>query len=76
VPAQKLEIFSTATDNQRTVLIKVFQGEEAWTKHNTLLGTFELSGIPPAARGVPQIEVIFELDTDGIMRVAARDKER
>lgn len=76
MPAKRSESFSTATDNQHTVTIKVFQGEKALTKDNILLGTFELSGIPPAARGVPRIQVLFEIDNDGILKVAAQNKEK
>ena len=67
-------MFSTAVDNQPTVLVKVFQGEQPMTKDNHLLGEFELSGIPPAPRGVPQIEVTFEIDANGIVRISAADK--
>lgn len=65
--------YTTPYDNQRSVSIKVFEGEHSQTKDNTLLGNFELSGIPPAPRGVPQIEVTFEIDANGIMQVRAAD---
>ncbi len=73
IPTKKSEIFSTATDNQTSVEIRVLQGERAMAKDNRLLGTFILDGIPPAPRGVPKIEVTFDVDANGIITVSAKD---
>ncbi|MGD0297009.1 MAG: molecular chaperone DnaK [Bryobacteraceae bacterium] len=74
IPTRKSEIFSTAADNQTSVEIKVFQGERAMAADNKLLGVFQLVGIPPAPRGLPQVEVTFDIDANGILNVTAKDK--
>ncbi|MEM0979256.1 MAG: molecular chaperone DnaK [Cyanobacteria bacterium P01_H01_bin.58] len=74
IPTSKTQIFSTATDGQTSVEVHVLQGERAMAKDNKSLGKFQLTGIPPAPRGIPQIEVSFEIDANGILQVAARDK--
>jgi molecular chaperone DnaK len=74
IPARASQVFSTADDGQDSVFLQIYQGERPMTRDNKLLGDFELTGIPPAPRGVPQIEVTFEIDVNGIVSVSARDK--
>jgi molecular chaperone DnaK len=74
IPTRKSEVFSTASDNQPSVEIKVYQGERAMAAHNRLLGVFQLANIPPAPRGIPQIEVTFDTDANGILNVTAKDR--
>ncbi len=74
IPTRKSEVFSTAADSQTSVDIKVFQGERSMAKDNRMLGVFQLTGIPPAPRGVPQIEVTFDIDANGILNVTAKDR--
>src|SRR6516225_1822209 len=73
IPTRKSEVFSTAADNQTSVEIKVYQGERSMAKDNRMLGVFQLIGIPPAPRGIPQIEVTFDIDANGILNVSAKD---
>src|SRR5204862_1845827 len=74
IPTKKTETFSTASDNQPSVEIHILQGERPMAKDNRTIGRFHLDGLPPAPRGVPQIEVIFDIDANGILHVAAKDK--
>jgi molecular chaperone DnaK len=74
IPTRKSEVFSTAADSQTSVEIKVYQGERALAHDNRMLGVFQLIGIPPAPRGIPQVEVTFDIDANGILNVTAKDK--
>ena len=74
IPTKKSQVFSTAEDNQNAVTIRVFQGEREMAQDNKMLGQFDLVGIPPAPRGVPQVEVSFDIDANGIVNVQAKDK--
>src|SRR5438034_2167904 len=74
IPTKKSEVFSTASDSQTTVEVHVLQGERPMARDNRTIGRFHLDGIPPAPRGVPQVEVTFDIDANGILHVSAKDK--
>jgi molecular chaperone DnaK len=74
IPTKKSQVFSTAADGQTAIEVKIYQGERELVRDNKLLGNFNLVGIPPAPKGVPQIEITFDIDADGIVNVGAKDK--